>query len=90
MHETGLLKGMLQQISTLAEKENVEKIACITVQLGALTQISPEHFREHFDIESKGTVAEGADLIIKVNDNVQDPHAQDILLKDIEIFEDCH
>lgn len=88
MHETGLLKGMLQQISTLAKRENADKIASITVQLGALTQISPEHFREHFDIESKGTIIEGAELIIEINSDIQDSRAQEILLKDIEVFED--
>lgn len=89
MHETGLLKDMLKQISALAKRENANKVACITVKLGALTQISPEHFQEHFDIESKGTVAEGADLIIEVNENIQDPQAQEIILKAIEVFEDC-
>ena len=33
-----------------------------TVWLGALSQMSAEHFREHFDAEVRGTVAEGAAL----------------------------
>lgn len=88
MHETGLLKDMLRQISVLAKCENANRIAAITVQLGALTQISPEHFREHFDIESKGTIAEGASLVIELNNDIQDPQAQEIILKDIEIFDE--
>ncbi|MGZ3775659.1 MAG: hydrogenase maturation nickel metallochaperone HypA/HybF [Pseudobdellovibrionaceae bacterium] len=88
MHETGLLKNMLKTISDLAERENAKQVASITIQIGALAQISPEHLQEHFDIESKGSIAEGADLIVEVSDNVIDPHAQEIILKNIEVVDE--
>jgi len=55
------------------------------VFLGALSHLTPEHFREHFDQESHGTPAEGANVAITVGEDVDDPRAQQVVLLDLEV-----
>ena len=47
--------------------------------------MSPDHFREHYDESSNGTTAEGAELKIELSEDINDPNAQEILLRDIEV-----
>lgn len=85
MHEHSLMDNLMKKILALAEKEKASKVTKISVKLGALSHMSPEHFKEHFDISSKGTIAENAVLETEVDSNVYDPEAQSILLKSIDV-----
>ena len=55
------------------------------MRLGALSHISADHFREHFDHAAGGTPAEGARLEVEVFGDVDDPRAQDIILDSVEV-----
>lgn len=87
MHEMSLMRDLLKKIKTISEREQAKRVVRVSVKLGALSHISPDHFREHFVEESHGTLAEGAMLDIEASNDVHDPQAQDILLKDVEIEE---
>ena len=47
--------------------------------------MSPGHFREHFDREAAGSLAEGAELDCVTSDDIQDPNALNILLQAVEV-----
>jgi hydrogenase nickel incorporation protein HypA/HybF len=57
------------------------------VKLGALSHFSPDHFREHFEQASRGTVAEGASLEIELLTDISDPRAQDVIVESVDIEE---
>jgi hydrogenase nickel incorporation protein HypA/HybF len=57
----------------------------VVVQLGALSHFTPEHFREHFVDASRGTVAQGAEVVATLNDDISAPHANDVLLESVEL-----
>lgn len=85
MHEAGLIRDLLAKISELAEKESADSVTGVSVWLGALSHISADHFREHFENETAGSIAEGATLDIETSDDLKHPQAQDILLRSIDI-----
>ena len=85
MHEFSLINNLLQKIKTIAEQNNASTVTNVSVTIGALAHISASHFREHFVEGSKGSIAEGASLEIEENPDVNDPNAQDILLKAIDV-----
>ena len=85
MHESSLMNGMLRQIETAARANSANSVAAVQLYIGALAGISPEHLREHFDSAKVGTLAEGAELRIRVSDDPCSPHARDILLESIEV-----
>ncbi len=88
MHEHSLIADLMRKIETLARDHGAGKVSRIRVVLGALSHISPGHFRDHFEEAARGTRAEGAALDIQQNADVHDPHAQDILLESVDVEED--
>lgn len=87
MHEASLMKDLMRKIESVAHEQNAAGVLGISVRLGALSHMSAGHFREHFAVASKGTLAEGAKLKIEVLTDTNDPHAQEILLESVEIAE---
>lgn len=87
MHEASLIKGLLRQVEEIVRAEKSERAVGIKVTLGALSHFSPEHFQEHFDHESPGTLAEGAQLSITLDENTQADHAQGVWLESVEVAE---
>ncbi|MEY3122296.1 MAG: hydrogenase maturation protease [Nitrosomonas sp.] len=88
MHEFSLMADLLRKIERIAQEAGgQEKIAitAIRVKLGALSHISAAHFREHFEIAIKGTVAGGARLDVEELTDTSDPHAQEIILDSLEV-----
>jgi hydrogenase nickel incorporation protein HypA/HybF len=60
-------------------------VTSISVRLGALSHMSPEHFREHWEHAAVGTVAEGAEIAIEAASDPADPHAEEILLQSVTV-----
>ena len=87
MHEAGLIRDLVSKINELAGRESATSVSKVSVWLGALSHISEDHFREHFENEPGGTIAENAELEIETSEDIDHPQAQDILLRSIEIAE---
>jgi hydrogenase nickel incorporation protein HypA/HybF len=87
MHEASLIANLLRQITAIMQQQGPGRVVGVTVQLGALCHISPEHFRAHFIQGARGTIAEGARLTFESGHNLDDPHAQDVVLDCLEIEE---
>jgi hydrogenase nickel incorporation protein HypA/HybF len=85
MHEFSLIKDLLHKVTTTALTQQATRVRGIKVKLGALSHISPDHFREHFIHAARGTVAESAELIIEVMTDADAPFSQEMLLEYIEI-----
>lgn len=79
------MNNLINQILLLAEKEHTTKVTKVSVKLGALSHMSVEHFKEHFEISAKGTIAENATIDAEESDDTNDPNAQTILLKSIDV-----
>jgi hydrogenase nickel incorporation protein HypA/HybF len=84
-HELSLMADMLRKVEAVAHAEGADHVICVSVRLGALAHISPGHLREHFEMAATGTVAEGARVDVEVNEDVDDPQAQEIVLLSVEV-----
>ncbi|MFH2054401.1 MAG: hydrogenase/urease maturation nickel metallochaperone HypA [bacterium] len=85
MHEMSLLADILRKIESIARQNKVDQVLKVRIKLGALSHISPEHFREHFEAAAPGTPAAGAKLEIEALTDINDPHAQKIILDSVEL-----
>lgn len=79
------MRGLMRKIDSLAETEGASKVTAVRIWLGALSHMSPDHFREHFEQASKATIADGASLEIEASTDIADPNAQELLLRSIEV-----
>ena len=78
------MKDLMRKIITVTDGEG-ERVTAVSVWLGALSHMSPAHFKEHYDDASTGTIAEGAELQIEASDDTDHDHAQSILLKEVQV-----
>lgn len=87
MHEMSLMTDLMKRIERVARDNGAQRVLRVKVAIGALAHISADHFREHFEESSRGTLAQGAALDITTHDDIHDPHAQDIRLDSVEVAE---
>lgn len=85
MHEFSLINDLMEKVGATARAEHAGRVVGVKVRLGALSHISVDHFREHFEEACKGTIAEGAKLEVVTVTDQADPHAQEILLESIDV-----
>lgn len=85
MHETGIVRDLVGRLQQAASDAGAVRVRGVSVWLGALSQFSPEHFREHFDDEARGTLAESATLHIVASDDISDRHAQHVVLQSVDL-----
>lgn len=85
MHEKSLMDDLMRKILHLAEKEKATRITKVSVKLGALSHMSKEHFKEHFDISARETIAQDAEIDAEESQDIHDPNAMVILLKSIDV-----
>ena len=89
MHETALVRDIVRRIDDLASATNARRVTGAKVWLGALSHLSADHFREHFGIEARDTLAAGAVLEIEVSEDPDDPQAQHVRLENVELYDGC-
>ena len=85
MHERALLRDVLRKIEEVARAGGATRVTRVSVRLGALSHLTPEHFAEHFDDASRGTIAEGAVVDALLDGDISDAHAGDIVLDSVEV-----
>jgi hydrogenase nickel incorporation protein HypA/HybF len=85
VHEASLIRSLLRQVLAQASEAGAVRVVGLTVRLGALAHLSPEHFDEHFRQAARGTLAEDATLDAIVDTDPGADGAMDIRLEAIEI-----
>jgi len=85
MHEYSLIANLLSKIQKIAIEESADKIVNVKVKLGALSHISADHFREHFVTGVKNTIADGANLEVEEDKDLNAKDAQDITLVSVDV-----
>ncbi len=85
MHEKALMDDLMRTIESRARAEDARRVTRIRVRLGALSHFSPAHFREHFEDASRGTLAEGAEVIAELRVDPTEPEAQGVVLESIDV-----
>jgi hydrogenase nickel incorporation protein HypA/HybF len=85
MHERALLADLIREIEETAASENAKRVLAISVRVGPMSHMTPEHFVEHFDEASRGTIADGARCSVDEIDP-RDPLAQSIVLESVELL----
>ena len=85
MHERALMRDLMRKIESSAQAEGGIRVTRIRVRLGALSHFTPEHFREHFEDASRGTLAERAEVETELRTDPTEPEAQGIVLESVEL-----
>jgi hydrogenase nickel incorporation protein HypA/HybF len=65
MHELPVTEKILDIVVKHATKNNVKKVVSINLNIGELSDLENEWIQNYFDHLAKGSVAEGAKLVIE-------------------------
>ena len=65
MHEIHLLKDLLNDVLKIGKENQAQKISRIYLRMGTYTEINPEILKHFFAQNSKGTIAEKAEICIE-------------------------
>jgi hydrogenase nickel incorporation protein HypA/HybF len=76
---------LVRRLECVASDAGAEAVSGVEVWLGALSQFTPHHFCEHFNDEAKGTIAEGARLDILTSDDVANPDALHVVIRNVDL-----
>ena len=87
MHETALVRDVVRRINDLARATGARRVTGASIWLGALSHLSPEHFRAHFAVEARGTLSCAAELEIEMSEDPEDPDAQHVRLESVDLDE---
>ena len=65
MHELAITESIIEAAVSAAEKNGAEKILEIRLRIGEISGIVPDCILEYFDLASRGTIAEGAEIFFE-------------------------
>ena len=85
MHEKRLMDDLMREIELRARAEGGRRVTRVRVRLGVLSHFTAEHFREHFDDASRGTIAEGALVEAELGLDPTEPAAQGVVLEELDL-----
>lgn len=64
MHELGIMADVLDTAVRVAGEHGGKRVTKITLKIGLMSGVMPEYVQSFFDVISKGTAAEGAEITI--------------------------
>ena len=85
MHEARLMQDLMARVAAVAAAEGGGRVVRVDVWLGALSHFSPGHFAEHFADASLGTIAEAAETVCEVSDDIHHPDARGVRLMSVAV-----
>ena len=65
MHELSLAQSMIKLIEEQQQQNNFDKVIKVNCAIGEFSSVVPEALEFGFKVASEGTVAQGAELVIK-------------------------
>ena len=85
MHEASLVSDLIRRIDAVRAQEHAARVAGVTVWLGAFSNFSPEHFKDHFKAAAAGGPLAQAELTVWSSEDAADPRASDVLLISVDV-----
>lgn len=85
MHEQATIRDLVATVLHVAEENGAKRVVRIKVHLGALSHFTPEHFLEHWQDATGGTIAEGCKVEAELSEDLTDSNAHGVILEDVEI-----
>ena len=85
MHERKVMEDLVREIERRAAQAGGHRVTRIRVRLGALSHFTPEHFREHFEDASRGTLAGKARIESELGTDPTEPTAQGVGLEELDV-----
>ncbi|MDR7400189.1 MAG: hydrogenase maturation nickel metallochaperone HypA [Armatimonadota bacterium] len=85
MHERGLVQALVRRLEEVARSQGAVRVTAVRVRLGPLAGVSQEHFREHFQELTRGTVAERCRLEILADESLEPRGLEGVMVESVDL-----
>jgi hydrogenase nickel incorporation protein HypA/HybF len=85
VHERALMEDVIRKLEEVAFEDGARRVTRVTVRLGALSHFTAAHFCGHFAAAALGTVAERAEVVAVVDDDLTAEAARDVVIESVEV-----
>lgn len=85
MHEAALFRDLHRALARLAGAHPRDRIVRATVRIGPLGHVAPETLRGEWPTITRGTGADGAELVVETTDDMTDAAAGGLLLASVAL-----
>ncbi len=86
MHELSLVAALCARAEAAARAQGAHRVTGLSVRLGALSHLSPDHLKDHLTRAAAGSILEGARVEVTVDTDTSSPTAQHIELLSVEVM----
>ena len=83
MHESAVMKDLRAKLVEIARTGG--RIRTARLWVGALSPVAAEAIRSHWSEVVTGTPAEGSELVVEVSEDLTDPRARSIVLREVGV-----
>ena len=66
MHELSIVAGLFETLVETGARARAREVTRVTLKVGPLSGVVPELLESAFDMYKKGTIAEGARLVVEI------------------------
>ena len=84
MHEEALFADLTRKVEEVAREHHLRRVSRVRLRVGALSHLTEEGLRRRWELAVRGTIAEGAALVVETSRDPTDPRAADVLLESLD------
>ena len=66
MHEIGVVRQVVRTVEDFAKENDIKEVSGIVLDIGELSLVIPKYVEDIFEVTAKGSILEGAELIMNV------------------------
>jgi len=66
MHESGILQELIEELERLARENGARRVIGFELVTADPELADEDHLRDHFEVMARGTVAEGAQIRVRL------------------------
>jgi hydrogenase nickel insertion protein HypA len=66
MHEYSIVQALMEQVETLAEENEAERVSKVVVKIGVMSGVEPHLLEIAFDTFKEKSICEGAEFVLNI------------------------
>lgn len=85
MHEEAMLRDVIRKAEEVARHEGARRVTRVRLWVGARSHLGGPELRDRWADAVSGTALAGAELMVENSDNRNDPNAESVMLRSLDV-----
>ncbi|MGD1099979.1 MAG: hydrogenase maturation nickel metallochaperone HypA [Thermoplasmata archaeon] len=85
MHEEAMLADLVRKAEAVARREGAKRVTRVRLWVGARSHLAGPELKDHWAYAVSGTVLAGAQVEIETSSDPNDPNAETVMLRSLDV-----